>query len=206
MKVLRWINFILILAFLSACSSRTGGSGRLRYFRHIHSPLPTSQVRITPAPDARGGGNSIFKRFAKRRLRGMYAMLAKPSRDAITLEDFSKRWNTTLNEMSAASIEYTINSSQLGPDTTLKWHIALHTKLYWQAIFKETSSCVLSNEDSAWKVQWDDSLIMPELAGGNLLAMEYNIPARGDIYDREGLPIVSQADAFAFGIKPTRST
>jgi cell division protein FtsI/penicillin-binding protein 2 len=31
--------------------------------------------------------------------------------------------------------------------------------------------------------------------------MEYSIPARGDIYDRAGLPIVSQADAFAFGIQ-----
>jgi penicillin-binding protein 2 len=39
------------------------------------------------------------------------------------------------------------------------------------------------------------------LAGGNLLAMEYSVPARGDIYDREGLPIVTQAEAFAFGIQ-----
>jgi penicillin-binding protein 2 len=44
-------------------------------------------------------------------------------------------------------------------------------------------------------------LILPELAGGNQLVMEYNIPARGDIYDREGLPIVTQSDAFAFGIQ-----
>ena len=59
----------------------------------------------------------------------------------------------------------------------------------------------LVNEDGAWKVQWDEGMILPELAGGNQLAMEYSIPARGDIYDREGLPIVSQADAFAFGIQ-----
>jgi penicillin-binding protein 2 len=31
--------------------------------------------------------------------------------------------------------------------------------------------------------------------------MEYSVPARGNIYDRDGLPIVSQADAFAFGIQ-----
>ena len=44
-------------------------------------------------------------------------------------------------------------------------------------------------------------MILPELAGGNNLAMEYSIPARGDIYDRDGKPIVTQADAFAFGIQ-----
>jgi penicillin-binding protein 2 len=48
---------------------------------------------------------------------------------------------------------------------------------------------------------WDDGLIMPELAGGNILKMDYSIPARGDIYDREGLPIVTQSAALAFGIQ-----
>ena len=59
----------------------------------------------------------------------------------------------------------------------------------------------LANENGIWKVQWDDGLILPELAGGNQLAMDYSVPARGDIYDRQGLPIVSQSSAFAFGIQ-----
>ena len=110
MKVLHWINFILILAFLSACSSGSGGSGLGGIFA-TSTPLPTPPIGITPAPNAETAVTEFFKALQQDDYETMYAMLAKASRDAITLEDFSKRWNTTLNEMSAASIEFTINSS-----------------------------------------------------------------------------------------------
>jgi penicillin-binding protein 2 len=130
----------------------------------------------------------------------MYAMLAKASRDAITLEDFSKRWSDALNEMSASSIEYTINSSQVSPHTAeVGYSITYKTVLAGD--LQRNIVMRLNNEEGSWKVQWDDGLIMPELVGGNILKMDYSIPARGDIYDRDGKPIVTQSDALAFGIQ-----
>ena len=61
-------------------------------------------------------------------------------------------------------------------------------------------------EQGQWRLQWDDGLILPELAGGNVLKMDYQIPARGDIYDHTGLPIVAQSDAYALGITPGQMT
>ena len=46
------------------------------------------------------------------------------------------------------------------------------------------------------------SLILPELAGGNVLKMDYEVPARGNIYDRTGEPVAIQTDAYALGIQP----
>jgi penicillin-binding protein 2 len=102
--------------------------------------------------------------------------------------------------MSAASIEFTINSSHKSPsDAEVGYSITYKTTLAGD--LQRNIIMRLVNEESAWKVLWDDSLIMPELAGGNSLAMEYSTPARGDIYDRDGEAIVSQSDAFAFGIQ-----
>ncbi len=201
MKALRWVNYILILVFLSACGSN--GAGPLPAIFATSPPTQTlapAQVTIIPAPDAQAAVTAFLQALQKDDYASMYNMLSQSSRDAITLEDFSKRYNDALNTMSAADIEYSINSSLLSPDAAeVAYNIIYKTVLAGD--LQRDIVAHLVKEDGAWKVQWDDSLILPELAGGNQLAMEYSIPARGDIYDREGLPIVSQADAFAFGIQ-----
>ncbi len=204
MKVLRLVNYILILAFLTSCSPN--GTGPLPAIPAIFAtstssqPLPTAQVTIIPAPDAQAAVTAFLQALQKDDYAGMYNMLSQSSRDAITLEDFSKRYNDALNNMSAGDIEYSINSSLLAPDAAeVAYGITYKTALAGD--IQRNIVTHLVNEDSAWKVQWDEGMILPELVGGNQLRMEYSIPARGDIYDRNGLPIVSQADAFAFGIQ-----
>ncbi len=203
MKALRWVNYVLILAFLSACGTSANGAGPLPGIFAPSTPtppLPTAQVTIIPAPDAQAAITAFLQALQKDDYAGMYNMLSQSSRDAITLEDFSKRYNDALNTMSAGDIEYSINSSLLGPDASeVAYDITYKTTLAGD--IQRNIVAHLVNEDNAWKVQWDDGMILPELAGGNNLAMEYSIPARGDIYDRDGKPIVTQADAFAFGIQ-----
>jgi penicillin-binding protein 2 len=198
MKPLRWINLVLIVIFLSACAS--GGDGLLPILGGPTStPLPTAQAHITPAPDENAAITKYLEALQQDDFETMYAMLAQASRDAVTLEDFSKRWNDALNAMSAAKIEFTINSAQIGPrDAEVGYSITYKTVLAGD--IQRNILVRMKNENSEWKVIWDEAQILPELAGGNQLVMEYNVPARGDIYDKSGQPIVTQSDAYAFGI------
>ncbi len=208
MKVLRWINFLLvIIVLLSACGSNAGGKGtpdapliKNPFAQDTPTPLPTAAVRTTPAPDAKAAVTDYLTALQKNNYEGMYNMLTQASRDAITLEDFTKRYSDALNVMSAASVEYTINSSQISPfHAEAAYSVTYHTVLAGD--IQRNIVMRLENENGAWKVVWSDGLILPELAGGNILAMEYSVPARGNIYDRNGNPIVAQADAYAFGIQ-----
>jgi penicillin-binding protein 2 len=196
MKFLRWINLVLIVTFLTSCS-RDGIGGGL-----FATPMPpaTPQVGITPAPDATAAITKYLGALQKDDFETMYSMLSQASRDAITVEDFTKRWVDALNHMSASVIEYTINSSQISPDVAeIGYSVTYKTALVGD--IQRNILLRMANENNEWKVIWEDSQILPELAGGNMVAMEYSVPARGDIYDRNGLPIVSQSDAFAFGIQ-----
>src|SRR5258706_366626 len=198
MKVLRWINWILIVTFLSACSSGPI-VGPLGIFASP-TPLPSAQVMITPAPDATAAVTKYLQALQQDDYETMYGMLAKASRDAVTLEDFSKRWTNVLNEMSASKIEFSVNSSKISPnDAEVGYSITYKTALVGD--IQRNIVVHKNNEEGGWKIIWEDAQILPELAGGNLLAMEYSVPARGDIYDHAGLPIVSQSDALAFGIQ-----
>ena len=198
MKSKLLIQLMLIVIFITACSSSNGGG--VNNIFATDTPLPTAPVGITPAPDAQSAVTSFFDSLKQNDYESMYAMLSQASQSAITLEDFSKRWNNTLNEMSAANFDVVILTSQISPRNaevgySITYQTALAGNLQRNIIMR------LVNENNNWKVQWDDGLILPELAGGNQLAMEYSVPARGDIYDAEGLPIVTQSKALAFGIQ-----
>ena len=197
MKSLRWITLVVLVSILSACGS---GGGSVNLFGPTPTPLPPPNVGITPAPDAQGSVTAFLESLQQFNFESMYGMLAQQSRDVITLEDFSNRWNDSLNEMSAANIEFAIISSQLGPrNAEVGYSITYKTVLAGN--IQRDIIMRLQNENGEWKVLWDDALILPELAGGNLLAMEYSVPARGDIYDRDGNPVVSQSTAYALGIQ-----
>ena len=198
MKPLRWFNLVLIVIFISACAS--GGDGLPPILGGpTNTPLPTAHAAITPAPDENASITKYLQALQQDDFETMYSMLAQSSRDAVTLEDFSKRWNDALNAMSAAEIEFAILSAQIGPrDAEVGYSITYKTVLAGN--IQRDILVRMKNENNEWKIIWDEAQILPELAGGNQLVMEYSIPARGDIYDKNGQPIVTQSDAFAFGI------
>jgi penicillin-binding protein 2 len=196
----RWINLVLMIVFLSACASGGGSNVPPIFGGPTSTPLPPPKVGITPAPDAQSAVTAFLESLQNDDFESMYAMLSKSSQEGITLEDFSKRWNNALNDMSVSGLDFTVGASQLSPFNaevgyTITYRTVLAGDIQRDIVMR------LANENNGWKVQWDDALILPELAGGNQLAMEYSVPARGDIYDRNGRPIVTQADAFAFGIQ-----
>ena len=198
MKVLRWINFMLIVVFLAACGD---GPGLPPIFSgKTPTPLPPPQVTIISAPDADAAVAQYLQALQADDYETMYSTLAAASRASVSLEDYSKRWSNVLNEMSAASFEYTINSSKVDPGhAEVGYSITYKTALVGD--IQRNIVLPLTMEDGAWKIIWDDAQILPELTDGNVLSMEYSVPSRGDIYDRSGLPIVSQHDAFAIGIQ-----
>lgn len=197
MKVFRWLNLIVILALLTACGLNTG-DGPISIFGPSPT-LPPPSVGITPAPDAGPTVEAYFEALKDNDYAAMYDMLTQVSRDAITLEDFSQRYNDALNKMSATTFEYEILSSLINPhNAQIGYRITYHTALVGD--LQREIVMRLALEDESWKVTWEDALILPELAGGNVLQMDYQVPARGDIYDNDGQPLVTQAEIFAFGV------
>ncbi|MFM8877160.1 MAG: penicillin-binding transpeptidase domain-containing protein [Anaerolineae bacterium] len=200
MKSLRWKQLALIAFIIVGCTGSGSGGGGVSSIFATDTPLPTAQVAVTPAPNVDTAVTAFFDALKEDNYEVMYAMLSQSSRDALTLEDFSKRWNDALNTMSAGSFDVSVLSSSISPfNAEVKYSVTYKTILAGD--IQREIVMRLVNEDNNWKVQWDDGLILPELTGGNLLAMEYNTPARGDIYDSDGLPIVTQSEAFAFGIQ-----
>jgi penicillin-binding protein 2 len=157
------------------------------------------------APDADAALGAYLDAFKADDYNTMYGLISKVSQDTITLEDFARRNRDALNEMSAGSFDYEVLSSLVSPySSEVAYRITYHTALVGDIQREMIARFTLEN--NAWKLQWDDSLILPELAGGNVLRMDYSAPSRGNIYDRDGDVLVAQSDAHAFYIIPGNVT
>jgi penicillin-binding protein 2 len=202
MKFFRLLNLFVTMAFLSACG--TGGSGFLPSGA-TEVPLPQPPVTIIPAPDPIPVITAYLDSYKADDYNTMYGLLSQAAQGAIALEDFARRNRDALNNMSAGSFDYEILSSLVNPySAEIAYHVTYHTALVGE--IERDIVARLALENNEWKIQWDDSLILPELAGGNILKMDYSIPARGNIYDRDGDVLAAQSDAFAFSIIPGNVT
>ncbi len=133
----------------------------------------------------------------------MYAQLTTLSRDAISEEEFIRHYQSVANEAALTEIDYEVFSALVDVDTAqVSYRVKLESILVGE-ISRDTLMN-LTMEGGQWYVQWDDTLILPELSGGNYLLMQRHgyIPSRANIYDRGKLALVAQADATAIGLYP----
>jgi len=195
MKLFRLINFIVLISFITACSS-----DGIPIFP-TETSLPQPIVTVLPAPDAGAALTVYLDAFKADDYNLMYSLLSKVTQDSIPLDEFARRNRDALNVMSAGSFDYEVLSSLVNPfSAEISYRVTYHTVLVGDLQRDMVARFTLENDQ--WKLQWDDSNILPELAGGNVLKMDYKIPSRGEIYDRNGDPLAAQSDAYAFYIIP----
>ncbi|HEX2998453.1 MAG TPA: penicillin-binding transpeptidase domain-containing protein, partial [Anaerolineales bacterium] len=203
----RWLNIVAILTLLSACTAGTGAPQGVPT-ASLQPPIVTV-YSSSNAPAATDTAENVLKAyldaFKADDYNTMYSLISKVSQDATPLEDFAKRNRDALNEMSAGSFDYEILSS-LDSDysSQVSYRVTYHTALVGD--IQRDIVANLSLENNTWRLKWDDGIIIPELAGGNVLRMDYQTPSRGNIYDSKGETLVAQTDAFAFYIIPGEVT
>jgi penicillin-binding protein 2 len=190
------LAFILMLV-LTAC----GGKGGTQSQTQTGNGLPTPVVKTTSVPDASETAKTFLDKWKSEDYAGMYALLAKTSQDALTEADFEKKYTDTAANLTAKSIDYGIVSTLLNSTTAkVGYQVNFDTSLF--NVIQKQMEMNLILDAGTWKVQWDDSMILPELKGGNHLLLNLTQPGRGDILDKNGDPIVTQTDAVALGLDP----
>lgn len=178
----------MVLAFLAGC---TGGTKP--------TTLPTAEVNVTHVPSADAALSAFLDAMLVEDYATMYSMITQASRDAISQADFAKHYTDDLNAMGAKKVEYNILSMLTDPQNSqVSFRITYHTSLFGD--IQRDFNVKMALENGQWRIPWDDSLILPELAGGKLLFTTYDEPARGDIYDRNGNAIATKTDAYALSL------
>ncbi|MEJ5226180.1 MAG: penicillin-binding transpeptidase domain-containing protein, partial [Anaerolineales bacterium] len=198
MKFLRLIHLTVILALLAACAP----SGETPSATSAPtSSLPTPVVNVTSMPDIRATFEAFVTAWRADDYAAMYAMLSAASQQAISQDDFVARYKDAMNTMSLRQLDYSILATNTTPKSAdVTFRVVYRT--YIAGDIEREMTARWLNEGGQWKLDWSETLILPELAGGKKLVMDYQIPLRGNIYDKDGNPIVAEDEVYAIGLQP----
>lgn len=196
MKRFRAFSILILITILTACAGQgTNASGG-------KATLPSPLVNVTQAPEVGPVAEAYMKAWQASDYAGMYAGLSRLSQDAISGEDFSKRYTEAAETLSLRSLDYVLSSTLVNPQTAqASFRLTYHTSLVGDLQADVVMN--LSLENNAWKIDWEDALIHPLLKGGNRLLMRVEVPSRGTIYDNDGDVLAVQSEAVAIGILPS---
>lgn len=163
--------------------------------------LPSPAIRTTLAPDAENSVRAYLNAWENESYPAMYALLSSSSQAAISVDAFTTFYENFALETALSSLEAQILSGVTQTHKAeISYQVVLHSALVGD--IQREIEMTLSLENGDWRVNWDASLVLPELSEGNTLRMDFQIPERGEILDREGQPMVARSDAVAIGIIP----
>ncbi len=198
----RW--FLGLLLFAVACNGATLEPATNEP-PAATSTLPAPAIEITEMPSPREVASAYLDAWVRDDYEAMYNLLAQPSQSIIGVEEFTARYLDALSAaaVGAGDIEYEILSdAETESAGTVAFNMVWHSVLVGDIERDMTMSFL--QEAGRWSVTWDDALVLPELAGGNVLRIQTFVPNRGQIFDRNGNNLVQFADAYALGIVPAR--
>ena len=198
MKIKHCIT-IVILILLAGCSYNTEEETISAAI--VTKTLPSPEVITTSVPDAETTAKSFLYAWKQRDYHEMYSALTLSAKQAITEEQFIQQYTNLSNEVALSELDYEIiNSETSTVNSQIEYTINLHSAIIGDIIRDYSMNLVM--EEGQWSIQWDNTLTLPELANGNYLKMDYDIPTRLAIYDRDGEPLAIQTDATAIGLYP----
>lgn len=167
---------------------------------------PTDQPTLTPlqpSPDATAA--AFLSAWRAGDYPAMYARLSPASLATIDAPGFAQRYQNALAAATVLTVTTRLQSSlREGDRAQVAFHLELETALVGTLITDTVMA--LSLHEGQWWVDWDEGLIWPQLAGGNYFRMDYSIPLRANIYDRNGLALAAQGIIVTIGVIPGQIT
>jgi len=195
MKIRNWI--LLLVFLLAGCRENPIQIGE----EATPTPLPTPLISITRPPDAQATVHQYLEAWQNEDYVGMYNLLTQISRDAKSQDDFTKLYSDAAIQLTVEALNFEVLSTLTNPTVSqVAYQVTFDTVLFGD--ISRDMQMNLALEEGQWKVQWDDSLILPELKGGNRLALDFIIPTRGNIYDKNENALAADTEAVALGVVP----
>ncbi len=165
-------------------------------FTPVPTPSPTLDV-ATPE----SVGRDFLSAWEMGNYAEMYTLLLPSLRAGLAQADFESAYRSAVDLTTTISVTLTPQTLSIDGDKawiafTEVWHTGLFGAL------QAANQLSLVKENAQWGIDWHRDTIWPDLVSDNTFAVEYQIPPRANIYDRNGAGLAIPSTIVTVGVIP----
>lgn len=163
------------------------------------TPLPTPTP--TPLPSADGVAQAYLAAWSAGDYERMYSLLTPASQLRLNLSQFRNYYSQALTEATVNQVETQLHSllhsgNQASATFSTSWQTTLFGPL------NADNQMKLKFVEGRWGVEWQPTLVLPQLGEDLSLAFLSEQPARGNIYDKNFHALATQGQMVTVGVVP----
>ena len=163
------------------------------------TPLPTPTP--TPLPSADGVAQAYLAAWSRADYTTMYSLLTPDSQARLGQDQFQATYTSALNEATVTQVETQLQSLLHNGDRASATFFSGWQTLLFGPI-NANNQMRLKFADGRWGVEWQPTLVLPQLGQGVSLAFLSEQPARGNIYDQNFHALATQGQMVTVGVVP----
>ncbi len=164
----------------------------------VQAPTPTPTVDFARPERA---GRDFLSAWERGTYEQMYQMLAPELRTEMPYEVFQRAHTKALDSTTTFSMTLTPRTLKVeGAQATIEFVEVWHTGLFGD--LRADNALHLRRDEAQWWISWEPATMWPALAPGYTFILEYQIPPRANIYDREGAGLAVPSTHVSVGVIP----
>lgn len=199
-----------------------GGIGMYLYMQSNKAPEPKPEVVV----------EQYIDHLQKKEFDQLYGLMTPASLEAsgMNREQFAEKYNAIYSGMQVSAVKAELKPLPVaetpqdggttsgkkiagteGPEqdsNTYKAEYTLRLTTFLGEV-DETQSLNLVKQElddgsKVWRIEWQPSMILTDMVKGSKVRVRTLLPERGDIVDRDGLPLATKGTALEWGIVPSK--
>ncbi len=201
MKVSKKIPRRFFLKGLGVALLVSGCSSKLPLFTAEPTATPSPSPTPTPLPSADGVAQAYLSAWTQGDYATMYSLLTPLSHSLLSLEQFQDYYTRALAEATVTQVNTQLQSLlHNGDRASATFYSGWQTSLFGP--INANNQMVLNFVEGRWGVEWQPTLVLPQLGEGVNLTFLGEQPARGNIYDSNLHALATQGQMVTVGVIP----
>ncbi|WP_085524654.1 penicillin-binding transpeptidase domain-containing protein [Tuberibacillus sp. Marseille-P3662] len=163
------------------------------------------------SPKPQDALEKYVKAWNNQQYEDMYAMLSKDAKQSIDKKTFVNRYKDIYQGIETSNLEVSYKKPEKEEDIdyddiqekNFTYHVKMNT-LAGKVSFDDQVKLMKekTDDDVSWRINWDTSMIFPQLKKGQTVHAKTLSAERGEIYDRNGKGLAINGEAYEISLVP----